>query len=176
MANWRDSILKHFAKGIARLTLVADPDGLLAEERIAHEIQDRGFDLIPFEDPVAFRYAYESGYRSNWDAGKETDLVVVLQSESGLNSLPYDLLRAGRQLKFGLHSLFPKLNYPILKALDYAHLDDLYEAYGHYDGSTVGEQRHEGFHSDALLRGCTELGKDAGGSAQIPLVPTLRQH
>jgi hypothetical protein len=145
MASWRDSILKHFAKGIARLTLVADADGLLAEERIAHAIQERGFDLIPFEDPVAFRYAYESRYRSNWDAGKETDLVVILRSEHGLTSLPYDLLRAGRQLKFGLHPLFPKLNYPILNALDYTHLDALYEAYSRYDGSTLGESATKDF-------------------------------
>jgi hypothetical protein len=34
-------------------------------------IKDRGFDLIPFDDPIAFRYAYESQYRSKWDKGQE---------------------------------------------------------------------------------------------------------
>ena len=32
MANWRDTILKNFKPKISRLTLVADPDGLLTEE------------------------------------------------------------------------------------------------------------------------------------------------
>jgi len=59
MADWRDTILKNFQKHIARLTLVADPDGLLTEERMLSAIKDRGFDLIPFDDPVAFRFAYE---------------------------------------------------------------------------------------------------------------------
>ena len=82
MADWRQSILKHFKKDIRRLTLVSDPDGLLTEEQMLTEIKRRGFDLIPFEDSIAFRYAYESKYRSIWDRGEKTELVVVLRSES----------------------------------------------------------------------------------------------
>ena len=80
MANWRDHILKHFQPNISRLTLVADPDGLLTEEGMLSAIRERGFDLIPFDDPIAFRFAYESQYRSAWDQGQKTDLVVVLRS------------------------------------------------------------------------------------------------
>ena len=80
MANWRDTILKNFQPKISRLTLVADPDGLLTEEGMLSAIRERGFDLIPFDDPIAFRFAYESQYRSQWDQGQKTDLVVVLRS------------------------------------------------------------------------------------------------
>ena len=31
------------------------------------DLRHRGFDLIEFSDPVEFRYAYESQYRSKWD-------------------------------------------------------------------------------------------------------------
>jgi hypothetical protein len=72
MANWRDTILKNFKPKISRLTLVADPDGLLTEERMLSAIRDRGFDLIPFDDSIAFRFAYESQYRSQWDKGQNT--------------------------------------------------------------------------------------------------------
>ena len=34
MSNWREEILKEFTPNVARLTLVADPDGLLMEEGI----------------------------------------------------------------------------------------------------------------------------------------------
>lgn len=139
MADWRDSILKHFRRGIARLTLVSDPDGLLTEEDTLTTIKDRGLDLIPFEDSIAFRYAYESKYRSIWDQGQKTDLVVVLRSEDELGSLPHDLLHAGRRLGFSLHKLFPNLNYPVLKALNSAHLDALFEAYQHQSGSVLAE-------------------------------------
>jgi hypothetical protein len=64
MAKWRENILKHFQPNISRLTLVADADGLLTAEGMLSAIQDRGFDLIPFDDAIAFRFAYESQYRS----------------------------------------------------------------------------------------------------------------
>ena len=44
---------------IRKLTLVADPDCLLTEEKLVLELRGRGFDLIEFSDPVEFRYAYE---------------------------------------------------------------------------------------------------------------------
>jgi hypothetical protein len=80
MANWRDYILQHFQELLHRLTLVADPDGLLLEEEILAAIREKGFDLLPFEDHVAFRFAYESRYRQHWDDGQDTDLVVILRS------------------------------------------------------------------------------------------------
>ncbi len=145
MPGWRDTILKDFERGISRLTLVSDPDGLLTEEGMLSEIRDRGFYLIPFEDPVAFRYAYESNYRSKWDKREKTDLVVVLRSEQDIENLPYDLLRAGRQLKYALHKLFSKLNYPVIAALDRSYLDVLYEAYQHHDDSILGERATKEF-------------------------------
>lgn len=129
MDSWRDEILKEFTPQVARLTLVADPDGLLLEEGILARIEERGFELIPFEDHVAFRFAYETRYRSHWDRGELTDLVVVLRAAaSDLRSLPYDLLQAGRQLSFNLGELFPHLSYPVIDALDRSDLDLLYEA------------------------------------------------
>ncbi len=141
MANWRETILKNFKPKISRLTLVADPDGLLTEEGMLSAIKERGFDLIPFDDPIAFRFAYESQYRSKWDEGKNTDLVVVLRSaEHQLNKLPYDLLKAGRPLTFALHQLFPKLNYPVIAGLDRAYLDAVNEGYQKYDGEQLTER------------------------------------
>src|SRR5262245_55285805 len=146
MANWRDGILKHFQPKISRLTLVADPDGLLTEEGMLSAIRERGFDLIPFDDPVAFRFAYESQYRSLWDQGRKTDLVVLLRSaEQRLSSLPYDLLKAGRQLTFALHQLFPKLNYPVIAGLDRTYLDAVDEAYRHHDGEQLTERESKDF-------------------------------
>jgi hypothetical protein len=146
MADWRDTILKNFQKHIARLTLVADPDGLLTEERMLTAINDRGFDLIPFDDPIAFRFAYESQYRSVWDRGLKTDLVVVLRSpRERLDSLPHDLLQAGRRLEFALHKIFPKLNYPVLASLERSHLDAIYEAYQQHDGDALTERETKEF-------------------------------
>jgi hypothetical protein len=129
MSSWRDSILKEFVPNISKLTLVADPDGLLTEEKLAVDLRQRGFELIEFDDPVEFRYAYESKYRSIWDVGDHTDLVVILHlQDTELGSLPYDLLRAGRKLAFDLGGLFPNLSYPVIEKLDSGLLDALFEA------------------------------------------------
>ena len=146
MANWRDHILKNFQPKISRLTLVADPDGLLTEEGMLSAIRERGFDLIPFDDPIAFRFAYESQYRSAWDKGQKTDLVVVLRSaEQQLGKLPFDLLKVGRQLTFALHRLFPKLNYPVLYELDRTYLDAVAESYEAHDGDQLTERETKEF-------------------------------
>jgi hypothetical protein len=158
MADWRDTILQNFQKHIARLTLVADPDGLLTEERMLTAIKDRGFDLIPFDDPIAFRFAYESQFRSLWDQGLKTDLVVVLRSpQQRLDRLPHDLLQAGRRLEFALHKIFPKLNYPVLASLDRSYLDAIYEAYQRYDGDALTERETKEFALKHCFRIVPEL-------------------
>jgi len=129
MSSWRDAILNDVVPNVSKLTLVADPDCLLTEEKLALELRGRGFDLIEFSDPVEFRYAYESKYRSIWDRGEHTDLVVVLRlQDAELESLPYDLLQAGRKLSFNLGDLFPNLSYPVIEKLDRSLLDALFEA------------------------------------------------
>lgn len=141
MSNWRDYILQHFRQPIHRLTLVADPDGLMLEEEMLAAIRQNGFDLLPFEDHIAFRYAYESRYRQHWDDGQDTDLVVILRSpEADLRSLPYDLLQSGRTLTFSLPDLLPKLSYPVVSDLDLVYLQPLYEAYQRYTGSEMGDR------------------------------------
>ena len=146
MGSWRDSILKHFQPKFSRLTLVADPDGLLTEEGMLSSIRERGFELIPFDDSIAFRFAYESQYRSLWDKGQTTDLVVVLRSrEQDLKKLPFDLLKAGRELTFALHQIFPGLNYPVMTGLERVHLDAVYAAYPKHGATQLTEQETKDF-------------------------------
>lgn len=146
MADWRDQILKEFAPQVARLTLVADPDGLLLEEGILRRIRERGFELIPFHDHVSFRYAYESKFRSQWDSGKHTELVVALRSASNdLNSLPFDLLQTGRRLSFNLGDIFPNLSYPVVAGLDRGGLDALFQAQIQYDPRNLGDNATKDF-------------------------------
>ena len=140
MDSWRDAILNEFVPKVSRLTLVADPDSLLAEEKLALELRRRGFDLIEFKDPVEFRYVYESKYRSLWDRGEYTDLVVILRlQDTELTSLPYDLLKAGRKLSFNLGKLFPNLSYPVVQKLDLNLLDSLFDAQRRLPSGRLGD-------------------------------------
>lgn len=146
MSDWRDQILREFTPQVARLTLVADPDGLLLEEGVLQGIRERGFELIPFDDHVSFRYAYESRFRSRWDHGEETCLLVVLRSGlNDLNSLPYDLLETGRKLSFNLGDLFPNLSYPVVASLNRGDLDSLYQAQNRQNPGQLGDNSTKDF-------------------------------
>ncbi|MCX6569828.1 MAG: BREX-3 system phosphatase PglZ [Candidatus Aminicenantes bacterium] len=173
MSSWRDQILTEFTPKVARLTLVADPDGLLLEEGILEGIHERGFELIPFDDPISFRYAYESKFRSRWDRGEHTDLVVVLRSQaSDLSGLPYDLLQAGRKLSFSLGDIFPNLSYSVVTALDRGDLDALYEAQRRYAPGQLGDNATKEF----VLRHVFEIAPELIKQPSDLLRVLLRRH
>ncbi len=171
--SWRNAILNDFVPRVSKLTLVADPDCLLTEEKLALELRGRGFDLIEFSDPVEFRYAYESKYRSIWDRGEHTDLVVVLRlQDAELESLPYDLLQAGRKLSFNLGDLFPNLSYPVIEKLDRSLLDSLFEAQRKSPPDRMGDNATKDFILRHVFGIAAEL---IGGEVEL-LRALLRLH
>ncbi len=173
MSSWRDAILNDFVPNVSKLTLVADPDCLLTEEKLALELCGRGFDLIEFSDPVEFRYAYESKYRSIRDRGEHTDLVVVLRlQDADLESLPYDLLQAGRKLSFNLGDLFPNLSYPVIEKLDRSLLDALFEAQRKSPPDRLGDNATKDFILRHVFGIAAEL---IGGEVEL-LRALLRLH
>ena len=173
MADWRDRILSEFAPGAARLTLVADPDGLLLEEGVFAALRERGYELITWDDPAAFRYAYESRFRSRWDSGERTDGAVALRSAAGsLDSLPYDLLQAGRRLSFSLGELFPNLSHPVLAALDRADLDALDKALRKHDPGLLGDNAGKEF----ILRHVFEIAPELIKKPSDLLRALLQRH
>ena len=146
VSSWRNTILEDFVPNVAKLTLVSDPDCLLTEEKLAMELRCRGFDLVEFDDPIEFRYAYESKYRSIWDRGEHTDLVVILRlQDAELAALPYDLLQAGRKLSFSLGDLFPNMSYPVVEQLDRSLLDSLFDAQEKTSPECIGDNATKDF-------------------------------
>lgn len=144
--SWRDPVLSEFVPQLVPLTLVADPDGLLADERIQETLQALGFEIIAYQDPIAFRYYFETSVRPRWQAGEHTELAVVLRANKGdLHQLPYDLLRNGRQLTFSLSTLFPELTYNEVAALDRQDLDALYAAQLTFPPHHLGENSSRDF-------------------------------
>lgn len=173
MDSWRDRILNEFSPKVARLTLVADPDGLLLEEDVLAGIQERGYELFQFEDHARFRYAYESKFRSLWDQGKPTDLTVALRSaDDDLSYLPYDLLQASRQLFFSLGELFPKMSYPVVASLDKGDLEALYQAQQTYSPDLLGDNATKEF----ILRHVYEIAPELIKSPAELLRVLLRRH
>ena len=128
-AGWRDEILREFTPGVARLTVVDDPDGLLAEAGIVEELRARGFEVVSLDDRIAFRFFYESRYRSRQVRDELADVVAVFTTgEAHEHVVPHDVWQAGRRLSFSLGDLFPKLSWPVVNALDRSDFDTLHAA------------------------------------------------
>ncbi len=124
--GWRERILAELVSGIAPVTLAADPDGLLRDEELLQAVCRRGFDLLTFEDPVAFRLAHEVRFRrrsTSNNIGENNAELLLRFDYDDLASVPYDLLQTGRPLRFGLSDLFPDLSYAVLGELDTADLN-----------------------------------------------------
>jgi len=106
-----ERVLQHFPAHTHALTVVSDPDGLLAEEGLLAELTRRGFALVSETDPLRLRWRVE-GARP-WSA--ERPLIVVTPAR--LQELPYDLWQQGQRVCLELHAFLPHLAYPVLQSL-----------------------------------------------------------
>lgn len=143
MASWRDAVLRHFPSPADNLILAADPDGLLREEQVLAVLGARGYDVLTFDDPIAFRYVYESRHRRQQGVA-----LIVRTDQPDVRSLPYDLLTDGRHLILGLHDLMPSLSYPVVRDFFRAApelFDRLAEACRETQGPRLGDNRSLAF-------------------------------
>ena len=107
MSDWREPLLKPFVTGIARKTVVADPDELFRDDRVFRGITDRGFTLIYFEDSISFRYTYESELGKRGTEVKVAKWLLSLEPDTReFDKLPADLLEGARRLAFYLKDVF----------------------------------------------------------------------
>lgn len=141
MSAWIDRILREFPADLARFWIACDPDDLLLDERILHSLRERGFEVLPFEDSIAFRTEYEERYRAAWDRGEEGSAKALILQLRGtdLNALPWDYVRDGRKVSLGLADLFPKLSYGVIRHIDSEHHEALFEAHNRHATQPLGE-------------------------------------
>jgi hypothetical protein len=141
MSAWVDRILREFPADLARFWIACDPDNLLLDERILHSLRERGFEVLPFEDSIAFRTEYEERYRAAWDRGEDGSAkALVLQLRgTDMNALPWDYVREGRKVSLSLADLFPKLSYGVIRHIDSEHHEALFEAHNRHATQLLGE-------------------------------------
>jgi len=106
-----EQILSYFPAHTHPLTLVSDPDVVLADEQIMAALVARGFRIISDADPIALRYHVQRARPFT----AEQPLIIV--TPEPVNTLPYDLWQPGYHVTLELHRLFPNLAYPVLQAL-----------------------------------------------------------
>jgi hypothetical protein len=106
----------------------------------------KGFAIVQFEDSISFRFDYESRFRSKWDAGEKSELVVVFKpGEYEFDTLPADVLANAQRLSFTLKEIFPKLSFDVVSQLETVYYDALYRAQQQYASSPQDEAQTLGF-------------------------------
>lgn len=131
MSLWTERILSHFTADLTRLWVACDPDDVLLDEKLLTELRCRGFELMLYEDPFAFRAEFEERYRAAWDRGDPgptSSLVLHLRSADP-NELPWDIVHHGRVVRLSLADLFPRLAYGTVKQIEPEYLGVLFHAH-----------------------------------------------
>ena len=170
MADWREYIINEFSSGVSQLTIVDDPDCLLAEEIISQRITEKGFEIIDYTNSIEFRYIYETRYRSKWDSGKALELIIHVHSEDDkVDSLPFDILNKAKKISFSLHDIFPHLSYLIISELDLHNLDILYLSHTQYAQERLGDNATKDFVLRHVFGIAPELTKNASDLLRILL-------
>lgn len=164
--GWRAPILRHFTPAIAaagRLTVVVDEDALFTDPALLEAVDSAGFELLPSEDPMALRYAYETRVRGRRDAGQSPrHAVVVCRHRPVEETVPWDVLelarREGREVAVGIADLFPQFAPGVVAELPRPMLDDLAAALAvHGPGQRLGEQGSREFVLRHVYRVAPEL-------------------
>jgi len=147
MSHWTDRILSHFTADLTRLWVACDPDEVLLDEKLLAELRSRGFEVMLYEDPFAFRAEFEERYRGAWDrgeAGPAPSLVLHLRG-ADQNVLPWDIVHHGRVARLSLAELFPRLAYSAVKQVEPEHLTVLFDAHEAELQSARGENESMDF-------------------------------
>lgn len=147
MTPWTERILQAFPEDLSSFWIASDPDNLLLDENILRVLRDRGFEVLPFEDSIAFRVEYEERYRVAWDRGADgacKALVLQFQGED-LNLLPWDYLRHARRGDLSLADLMPKLNASVIRQIDSTDLERLFAAHNSHASQVLGESMTKEF-------------------------------
>ncbi len=154
MSLWTDRILSHFTADLTRLWVACDPDDVLLDEKLLTELRGRGFELMLYEDPFAFRAEYEERYRAAWDRGEEgpAPALVLHLRGADANALPWDILHQGRVVQLSLAELFPKLAYSVVRQVEPEHLAGLFHAHETELQTARGENESKDFILDHLYQ------------------------
>jgi hypothetical protein len=153
---WHQRILGHFTADLSRLWVACDPDGVLLDEKLLSELRERGFEVMGYDDPFAFRAEFEERYCAAWDADEPAPspaLIVHLRRDDA-NDLPWDILRNARPaVRLILAELFPKLVYSAVRQVEPELLATLFDAHQ----TELQSARGEGESRDFILEHVYQL-------------------
>lgn len=116
-----DYVYEKSSAPYSKKILLVDNDDLFREADYTSAFSAHGFEVVVYEDDLAFRINYQGKLYSD-----EDKLVVLAHTDS---YIPYDVHRRLRAYEVSLQRLFPKLNAEALKGKTETDLDLLCNVY-----------------------------------------------
>jgi len=132
--DWPGGVIKDIRESKAKVVLVRDPDRLLLEEHLLEEIQDAGFDVLEFKDPLYLRHAWEARYRHT-----SRKLLLRLGNQS-FEDVPFDIYQGALLFDLSLANQFELLDPRVIRWLARDDLVNLKEAYDQQVNHFLGEK------------------------------------
>ena len=147
MSAWIDRIVREFPSELSRFWIACDPDLVLLDTHVLQALRERGFELLSFDDSIAFRAEYEDRFRSAWDKRVKApaDALILHLASNGSDQLPWDYQRQARFVRLGLADIFQKLSYPALRDIGPEHYERLFEAHQAHATQVLGDAATKDF-------------------------------
>ncbi|WP_019416001.1 BREX-3 system phosphatase PglZ [Paenisporosarcina sp. TG20] len=126
--NWQERITKYFtSKG--SLYIVSDEHELLREKPVQEMLQVQNSTVHFYDDPVVFRYVYETTFRHIEKEQRPTLLIVIKDHQ--FNHIPYDVYINANRLTLSFETLFPNFDRSIVAQCPIEMFQALFEAHTH---------------------------------------------
>ena len=133
MTAWSDHITAPFQREFANIWVVSDPDEILLAPTVSSILGRRGFELIPYRDPLAFRYQYET---EMLPAGGRAGYIVIVGGDAR-TVVPWDVLKRARVVSLSIPELFDKLDANAVRSIGPDRYDDLWQIMSSRSGMPV---------------------------------------
>lgn len=123
MSAWSDHVAAPFQREFGSLWVVSDPDEILLAPTVSQILLQRGFELLPYRDPLAFRLFYETEILS--DTGDHGFIIHVRGDAQ--NVVPWDILQRARTESLAIAELFGGLDSNAVRSIGTTRFDDLWQ-------------------------------------------------
>ncbi|WP_203246552.1 BREX-3 system phosphatase PglZ [Sporosarcina beigongshangi] len=124
--SWQEKITKYFtSKG--SLYIVSDEHELLRDKTVQEMLQAQNTAVHFYDDPVIFRYAYETTFRYMEREDRPTLLIVIQDHQ--FNRIPYDVYINANRLTLSFETLFPNFDRSIIAQCPVEMFQELFEGH-----------------------------------------------
>lgn len=124
--NWQEKITNYFTSKGSNY-VVSDNHRLLRDKNLQDLFKKGNCDVYFYDDPIAFRYVYETTLRHIEGTNRPTTLIVIQDNQ--FNQIPYDIYQDANRVTLSLKSIFPKFDGSIVQKCPVELYQKIYEAH-----------------------------------------------